>query len=317
MRIITSPWRAEFNALVRSATKRVRVAAPFYSEEPVAAIQRNSKAALKCFLFTLDSEGVSANSQSVAAIRAIQKDKTAEVRFIKGLHAKLIVADEKAAIVTSSNLTRGGLERNFELGVRIDERKAVREVAREFDKHWNRAQPITKKKLKEFDAVPRQQRTGSKGPKAFEPRVSLGQKSSHPPALDTAAPGWILVHSQEAYAKSDWESPEEQLEKQWNARVGKLHWSWSSPMMNENATKRRVLLAWRQEVFGHAIATVEEGTAEDKKAGEPYFFVLTDYERNNRSVAFADLPLGKRRKHHRGLIRLDEEILAAYDRKLK
>jgi len=41
------------------------------------------------------------------------------VRHLPGVHAKVYVADEDLAIVTSGNLTAGGLYRNFEYGVEI------------------------------------------------------------------------------------------------------------------------------------------------------------------------------------------------------
>ncbi len=44
------------------------------------------------------------------------------------LHAKVYVADTKRAIVTSGNLTRGGLDINYEYGIRIDEPCAVARI---------------------------------------------------------------------------------------------------------------------------------------------------------------------------------------------
>jgi phosphatidylserine/phosphatidylglycerophosphate/cardiolipin synthase-like enzyme len=44
------------------------------------------------------------------------------------LHAKVYIADDCAAIVTSGNLTTGGLVTNFEYGVAMDEPSLVRKV---------------------------------------------------------------------------------------------------------------------------------------------------------------------------------------------
>jgi hypothetical protein len=50
---------------------------------------------------------------------------SAEIFHLPRLHAKVYVADSVAAIVTSGNLTHGGLERNFEYGVEIRDTAAV------------------------------------------------------------------------------------------------------------------------------------------------------------------------------------------------
>lgn len=318
MRIITSPWRTEFNTLVGTAKNYLRVVAPFYTDEPVAEILRRGKSSRKYFLFALNAEGVSGSSQSVSAIRAIKKATNAEVRFIRGLHAKFIIADERAAIVTSANLTHGGLEKNFEMGVRFEDPKAVKTLARHFDALWSKAQPITESELADFDAVRRKENGRVKGPKDFGTHVRLGKLPKRPPAPDTPVPGWILVHSEQAYqADPNWESPIEQLENCWEEREGELSWSWTSPKLKGSAVPRRLLFAWRGEVFGHATATVEEASPADKKKGYPYFFILTDLKWAKPYVSFYDLPLGRRRRHHRGLIRLDERILAAYEKKQK
>ena len=51
------------------------------------------------------------------------------IRHLLHLHAKAYVADWHTAIVTSANLTDGGLVRNFELGMKITHVPAVREIA--------------------------------------------------------------------------------------------------------------------------------------------------------------------------------------------
>ena len=47
---------------------------------------------------------------------------------LSNLHAKVFVADETAAIVTSGNLTRSALDRNLEYGVLLREPDLVRAV---------------------------------------------------------------------------------------------------------------------------------------------------------------------------------------------
>jgi HKD family nuclease len=48
-----------------------------------------------------------------------------EIRFLPSIHAKVYVADENLAIVTSSNMTNKGLMQNFEYGVKIQDTNLV------------------------------------------------------------------------------------------------------------------------------------------------------------------------------------------------
>ncbi len=52
---------------------------------------------------------------------------------LPSLHAKVFVADSKCAIVTSGNLTDGGLRRNCEYGVSIRAPRLVREIRQDFE----------------------------------------------------------------------------------------------------------------------------------------------------------------------------------------
>ena len=312
MKIVTSPWRIEFNAFVGEAKNTLRVVAPFYSSEPVTELLRRCKSRKKFFLLALEEQAVKGNFQSTSALRAILKDPNAEVRFIRNLHAKFVIADGQAAIVTSANLTGGGLDNNIEMGVRFDDLLTVKHLVHHFDALWAKAATISAKELDYYDALPRKKGKGSKLGKAHGPKVRFGKLPKRPPVPGTPALGWIVVHSENAYKREGvWESPIRQLEEVWSPKEGVLEWGWTSPKMKENSTPRRVLLAWKGEVFGHAIARIRGASEEEIDDGSQFFFVLTNFQRAKR-VPFEKLPLGRRRRHHRGLIRLDEKILAAY-----
>jgi len=64
--------------------------------------------------------------KSLAAFSASQN--TCRVRNLPGLHAKIYVVDETTAIVTSANLTRGGLTANYEYGALVRDRASVRKI---------------------------------------------------------------------------------------------------------------------------------------------------------------------------------------------
>jgi hypothetical protein len=312
MRIVTSPWRAEFNALVGVAENTVRLVTPYYSSNAVAEFLRCAEGRRKFILLALDEQGVKGNFQSTSAIRAILKDPDAEVRFIRNLHAKFVIADEHAAIVTSANLTGGGLEKNIEVGVRFADPNGVGKLVDHFNALWAKAAPINQKDLAHFDALPRAKGRHGKRGRAHGPIVRIRRLPKDPASPGTPALGWIIVHSEEAYKREGrWQSPIHQLKEIWKPGMRELDWGWTSPRMNESSIPRRVLLAWKGAVFGHAIATIREASEDEIADGSEFFFVLRKFKRA-RLVPFAKLPLGHRRRHHRGLMRLDEKVLAAY-----
>jgi phosphatidylserine/phosphatidylglycerophosphate/cardiolipin synthase-like enzyme len=113
LKIVESPWRNECLSLVASAKKELRIVAPFYGRDIISAILENSsRSATKYFLLALSDQGISDQSQSVAALHLLQNDISCNVRFVKNLHAKMLIADNDHAIVTSSNLTTPGLDSN-------------------------------------------------------------------------------------------------------------------------------------------------------------------------------------------------------------
>ncbi len=57
--------------------------------------------------------------------------------FISQLHAKLYLVDRKEAIVASANLTKGGIESNYEAGVWLNDPKIVEDICEFTDDLYN------------------------------------------------------------------------------------------------------------------------------------------------------------------------------------
>ncbi len=79
----------------------------------------------------------------------------ASLTHLPGLHAKVYVADETCAVVTSANLTDGGLFFNYEFGVRIDERATVREVRRDAEEYASLGGDVRREELVDLDQTAR------------------------------------------------------------------------------------------------------------------------------------------------------------------
>ena len=318
MRIVTSPWRAEFNKLVASARNKLRIVAPFYSKALIKdLLKRTKKAVAKDFVLMLSEKALIAGAQSTSAIDLIRNDSSCRIRFSGSLHAKFIVADNKAAIVTSSNLTRSGLESNYEMGVHIDDSMVVTDLIRSFDDLWSDSDEIDTATLKEFARIEGRRKGRGKRDRVFGRRKKLAKipVDSPPPPPGTAAPGWIAIHSSKMYGgEGQPKTPRGDLR---DVFYSGLRWHWTLPRPLKEGGPYRLLLAWDKAVFGEAIANVTRQVDRGLEKEFNFAFALSKYKELRTPVPFAKLSLGKRERWHRSLIRLDDQILAAFDRQVK
>lgn len=67
------------------------------------------------------------------------------------LHAKIYLADERCAIVTSANLTDGGLFFNFELGVRVNDPATVRRLREDAEGYASLGGDVPREELVALD----------------------------------------------------------------------------------------------------------------------------------------------------------------------
>ena len=134
MQSVKSPWVATFDQFAGSIKGSAIVAAPYITREPVERLVSKLGARRRSvrleLLTNLSSDSAVGGSLDVGALAWLcEKAPNTTVRHLRYLHAKAYVADDHLAIVTSSNLTNGGLHRNHELGVAITAPEAVRDIA--------------------------------------------------------------------------------------------------------------------------------------------------------------------------------------------
>ena len=130
VRLLGRGWRDALGGLAASAKREVLIAAPYVKEaEAEWFCDRLRAGADVTTLADIDADAVSRSTLDLTALRRLAEASPASRLISLGnLHAKVFVADERAAIVTSGNLTRSGLDRNFEYGVLFDEPAHVRAV---------------------------------------------------------------------------------------------------------------------------------------------------------------------------------------------
>lgn len=131
--MLTRGWRDDLAGVAGAARRSLLVAAPYIKDEEAAWLCGQLRPGVAVLtLANIDTDAVSSAALDVAALgRLAEASPDSRVVALPSLHAKVYIADEAAAIVTSGNLTRSALDRNIECGVLLDEPDPVRTLRAE------------------------------------------------------------------------------------------------------------------------------------------------------------------------------------------
>ena len=161
MQSIKSPWAARFDQFAGSIRESAIIAAPYITSQPVERLAnklRSRRASVRLDVLTnLHADSLIDGSLDIGALAWLcEQIPWTTVRHLRYLHAKAYVADGHTAIVTSANLTNGGLYRNHELGVAITDPDGVKDIAEDLYEYGNLGVLVPADALSELDAMARQ-----------------------------------------------------------------------------------------------------------------------------------------------------------------
>ena len=159
---VKSPWATTFDQFVSSIQESAIIAAPFITRQPVERfVQRlHSPNSVRLDLLTnLNEHNLSDGLvDSAALLWLCEEVPQTTVRHLRYLHAKVYIADNHTAIVTSANLTNGGLFRNYEIGVKITDPKEVVDISCDLQEYGEFGVLVPAEALSELDAMARESR---------------------------------------------------------------------------------------------------------------------------------------------------------------
>ena len=133
IQLLSGAWRSHLGNIASAASRSILVVAPYIKDNEAAWLCNLLRPGIEVItLANLDREAVSTSALDLAALqRLAQVSPSSRLIGLSNLHAKVFVADEKAAIVTSGNLTRSGLDSNIEYGVLLRHPRIVRAVRKD------------------------------------------------------------------------------------------------------------------------------------------------------------------------------------------
>lgn len=133
--LLTSPWSTRFYDLVNLAEEELFLVSPFLGNRPLAKVsnllsEKQASRQIRVNIVTnLAVDSLINGSLDVSALLSlVQTIPNSTVVYLPSLHAKMYIADTKAAVITSANLTTNGLSGNHEYGVLLRDKKLVLQI---------------------------------------------------------------------------------------------------------------------------------------------------------------------------------------------
>jgi len=152
---LRSPWSEHFDFLINQVRSSLVVSSPYIGREPcnrilaIKATREKTNQFSFLLLTDLSRDTLLSGATDISAICDIADTfQQMEIRFLPSIHAKVYVADEKLAVVTSGNMTKGGLLSNFEYGVKVDGTNLVRKIKLDITEYAALGTRIDQTKLK-------------------------------------------------------------------------------------------------------------------------------------------------------------------------
>ncbi len=151
--------RHNFRDFLKGVNNSLLVATPFIKIDEakwlIDTLNTSSSSLLSLQILTnLRSDSVLSKALDIEAILYLisYHDKTTVINLPR-LHAKVYIADDKKAIITSANLTSPGLELNLEYGVGLSDKVVVQHIKSDFEKYSKLGNPVSKAVLSELSSI--------------------------------------------------------------------------------------------------------------------------------------------------------------------
>src|SRR5438270_6252 len=138
-RFIKGTWEQVFQQFVSCAHNDLLLVSPFIKRYSTSLIltdlrrRRIDREIRVSVLTNIHPDSILSGATDLQALADLKTLPRTELVHLPSLHAKVYVADEIMAIVTSANLTRSGTIGNLEYGIMLTERAAIQEIRADFN----------------------------------------------------------------------------------------------------------------------------------------------------------------------------------------
>jgi HKD family nuclease len=155
-KLLARDWKSDLANLFHSVNKRLIVSSPYVTQEGAKHLLSNLppnriQSIHLDFLTDLSPVNIYQASTDPDAIHNLAEIiPNFKLMHLPRLHAKAYIADSQNAIVTSANLTAGGLERNYEYGLLTNSTSFVSRISEEITEYSELGAFVSIKNLIEY-----------------------------------------------------------------------------------------------------------------------------------------------------------------------
>lgn len=136
MEFIKNPWNELFLDLVKNSKNSIKITSPYVKDNVVTNLLETKKDDVSLSLITsFKLMNYYTGASDLSALESILTQKGVVSNFQR-LHSKIYIFDEATAIISSGNLTNGGLFNNYEYGVLIND-NSVKKIVNDYNELLN------------------------------------------------------------------------------------------------------------------------------------------------------------------------------------
>jgi len=157
--LLKDNWSSSLCRLIQSAQAEIVISSPFVTQDGISFIAANSDAAFLSsgkliFLTNLSPVNLIQGATDPNALHELMaRIPATRLYHLPRLHAKVYVSDSREAIITSGNLTLGGLSKNYEYGVLISERGVAAQTRSDIVSYAELGAPVSEPQLLAYCAA--------------------------------------------------------------------------------------------------------------------------------------------------------------------
>jgi len=135
--LVASPLEDVVVSVFKQAQESLFVSAPYIKSYGVELLLSHTKARRLTLLTNLSLENATSAGFDFDSLLGLGQQFELTVSSLEKLHAKIYVADTHLALVTSANLTRGGLQENYEYGVLLRDKNIVQTLQTDMEHYFS------------------------------------------------------------------------------------------------------------------------------------------------------------------------------------
>lgn len=152
--LLPSPFHRELDEFINGIQNSCLICSPYVTDAPVqsllSALEKKGIAdsvSLK-MITNIALETVVKGATNIGSLMQImQRIQKSELVYLPRIHAKVYVADNRSAIITSANFTAGGSYANLEYGIKVDDSKLVEQVIKDINAYASLGSTVSYKQL--------------------------------------------------------------------------------------------------------------------------------------------------------------------------